>query len=226
MGQKQNCAHNGRLSPILYLFESIAPSLGRFNKIFFSMCVRRIRSSNSQLILNAFIINIRRYLVIYNYYFQGTRTEVISSQMGSKIFQGERVGSEKVKYMVSLQLNSSHVCSSGMFQRGFLLTTSMCAWYIGNSIEEKYQKATAVVGNLNLQNGQRVNILKLAYLSYNTSTISTCPTKDDDVGVVMVRRFDNDVEIRLVVYIKIYFTAYGNLKHEFLAKVVQEYIAI
>ena len=86
-------------------------------------------------------------------------------------------------YVTSLQLNGSHVCSSGLFKKGFLLTTIECAQIIGIGIEEKLQKATAVLGDSSLRTRQRVDIVKIAY--YDTSQYEKY-----EIGVVMVSRLE------------------------------------
>ena len=83
--------------------------------------------------------------------------------------------------MASLQLNGSHVCSSSLFQKGFLLTTMQCALHIGYGIKQKRQKCTAVLGNTNLKNGEIILISKIAY--YNNFG-----NDDVDIGIVMVGR--------------------------------------
>ena len=83
--------------------------------------------------------------------------------------------------MASLQLNKEHICSSGIFQVGFLLTTGDCAWYIGKGIQKYRKRATAVLTGLNLKSGQRVDIFKVAYY----------PNFEDyesEFGIVMVSR--------------------------------------
>ena len=87
--------------------------------------------------------------------------------------------------MASLQLNGLHICSSGMFQNGFLLTTNICAWYIGEGIEEDLQRGTAVLGNSDLKIGQKINIFKIAYVT-EFYTSSRRPRNDHDVGLIMV----------------------------------------
>ena len=81
--------------------------------------------------------------------------------------------------MASLQLNGSHICSSSMFQKGFLISTGECAWHIGNGIQKRMQRATAVVGHFDLKKGQRINILKVAYFS-------TYYRHEHEVGIIMV----------------------------------------
>ena len=66
------------------------------------------------------------------------------------------------------------------------MTTSLCAWFVGNGIEKNNQRATAVIGNSNLQKGQRINILKVAYPSVCDIYGAKCPRHDYDVGIVMV----------------------------------------
>ena len=82
--------------------------------------------------------------------------------------------------MASLQLDGIPICNSGMFKKDFLITAKKCAIYIGEGIDIKHQKGTAVLGNINLENGQRVHILKIAY------HLSASDQNDDDIGVVMV----------------------------------------
>ena len=81
--------------------------------------------------------------------------------------------------MASLQLNGSHICSSGIFQAGFLLTTCECACNIGIGIELEKRRATAVFANPNLKDGRRIDILKIAYYT-------TCENFDSETGVIMV----------------------------------------
>ena len=81
--------------------------------------------------------------------------------------------------MASLQLDCSHVCSSSIIQLRFLLTTSDCASYIGVGIQVKLQRGTAVLTDLNLKKGQRIDIFKIAYHAGYRNY-------DYDLGVVMV----------------------------------------
>ena len=81
------------------------------------------------------------------------------------------------KYLASLQLNGKHICSSGLFKEGFLLTTSECASYIGHGIQKCNQSATAVFGDEKTE--QRINILKVAYFS-------TYKLYEFELGVIMV----------------------------------------
>ena len=108
--------------------------------------------------------------------------------MESKILNGYYSKRAQHKYMASLQLNGSHICSSGMFQKGFLLTIGSCAWSIGHSVKKKLHKATAVLGDSSLQKGQRVNILKIAYMAIS-ELHDAMPLKSDyESGVIMVCR--------------------------------------
>ena len=84
--------------------------------------------------------------------------------------------------MVSLQLEGSHICSSTLIQKGFLLTARDCARDIGIGIQQKLQKATAVIGDINLKTGQRVNIQKVAFYI-------TRMNLKNEIGVIMVDRF-------------------------------------
>ena len=67
--------------------------------------------------------------------------------------------------MASLQLDSKHICSSGMFQTGYLLTTLDCALLIEKGILIKMNKGTAVLGSSKLTTGQRVDIERIRYTS-------------------------------------------------------------
>ena len=109
----------------------------------------------------------------------------MNSHLGGRIFNGELPHDEEYKYTVSLQLDGSHVCGSGLFQKGFLITTASCASYIGIGIQKKMKRATAVLGDVNLKKGQRIYILKLAYQT-TTAFGSICGISDYDVGVIMV----------------------------------------
>ena len=99
--------------------------------------------------------------------------------MESKISNEKPSYREEYKYIASLQLNGFHICNSGMFREGFLLTTGDCAHNIGKGIQMKQQRATAVLANPNLKDGQRINILKIAYYS-------TYSTYEFEIGVIMV----------------------------------------
>ena len=92
-------------------------------------------------------------------------TEVNSSLLENKLLYGNLAEEGKHKYMASLQLNGKHICSSSMFQVGLLLTTGFCACEIGEGIQLKHEKATAVLSASNLKIGQRIDILKLGYYS-------------------------------------------------------------
>ena len=81
--------------------------------------------------------------------------------------------------MASLQLNGIHICSSGLFQEGFLLTTGTCAYNILNSMTKKGQTGTALLGDSDLKKGQRVLILEISYTSKKKLGIY-------DLGLVMV----------------------------------------
>ena len=90
---------------------------------------------------------------------------------------------QKHTYVASLQLNGQHICSSGLFQEGFLLTTGACALYLIHGMTLNNETGTAVLGNSNLKKGQRVLILEIS----QASTMGI----DDDFGVVMVSLFDS-----------------------------------
>ena len=109
--------------------------------------------------------------------------EVKSSRFESKVLNGELAKKGGHRYMASLQLNEKHICSSGIFQTGFLLTTGHCAFNMGQGIETSQKKGTAVLADLNLKNGQRIDIFKVAYFS-------SYELYDFEIGVIMVDRFN------------------------------------
>ena len=81
------------------------------------------------------------------------------------------------RYMVSLQLNSHHICSSSLIRKGFLITTRGCTLHIANHMKE--QKATAVFGSADLRNGQKIDILRCVFYQQGADY-------DDDIGIIMV----------------------------------------
>ena len=89
--------------------------------------------------------------------------------------------------MASLQLDNQHICSSGLFKKGFLLTTAACAWQIKSRMKRKGQTATAVLGDINLNKGKRTSILDAAFDSLFEITEQSCLNNLWDYGVVMVR---------------------------------------
>ena len=121
-----------------------------------------------------------------NNYFQGTHTRVNSSELESKILNGRIANKAEYKYVASLQLNSSHICNSAHFQVGFLLSTGKCVWTIENGMAYRNQKGTAVIGDLNLKKGKRINVLSFAYhprFRYNRQTDFGIHS---DLGIVKV----------------------------------------
>ena len=87
-----------------------------------------------------------------------------------------------------------------MFQKGFLLTSNICAWNIVQGITETRQKATAVLGDVNYVKGHRVNILKVAYCSFGDFR-EEIPNDEYDIGVVMASFFRNLTF--LIIFVKI-----------------------
>ena len=88
--------------------------------------------------------------------------------------------------MASLQLNGHHVCSSALIKKGFLLTAGQCLRYIGQRIRIHHQKNSAVLGDRDLRSGQRINVLKLAYIG-NDNWFG------DDAGLVMVSQLRSSI---------------------------------
>ena len=86
--------------------------------------------------------------------------------------------------MASLQINRTHYCSAGMFKLGFLITTGTCV----SGIELERSNADVVMGNKDLNEGERYEIVKLTKdknYGYGKRVLNP---KDYDVGVIMVGR--------------------------------------
>ena len=106
--------------------------------------------------------------------------------MESKILNGYPAKHKEYKHAASLQLNDHHVCSSGLFKERFLLTTGECAWYMGVGMKDRKEKGTAVFGDLDSKDVQRINIFKVAYLD-GIKFINTMTMKYNyEIGVIMV----------------------------------------
>ena len=125
------------------------------------------------------------------------RTEANTSQLQSKIVSGLPSFNGEYKYMASLQLDGKHICSSGIIQEGFLLTTGECAWHIKDGMDFEKKKGTAVLGSSNLEEGQKIDIIKIAV---NVRFLSGAPftiNKPYDFGIIMVcqyKIFDSMIE--------------------------------
>ena len=91
---------------------------------------------------------------------------------------------EKFLFMASLQINRTHYCSAGMFKLGFLLTTGTCV----TGIELERSNADVVMGNKDLNKGERYEILKLTKDQDYVYSKRILNTKDYNVGVIMVGR--------------------------------------
>ena len=111
--------------------------------------------------------------------------------MQSKIFNGYPARQEEYKHVASLQLNDSHICSSGLFKERFLLTTGECAWYMGVGMKDNKEKGTAVFGDLDSKDGQRINIFKVAYHDEIKITNTMSMKYNYEIGVVMVSSLSN-----------------------------------
>ena len=84
--------------------------------------------------------------------------------------------------MASLQINRTHYCSAGMFKLGFLITTIACI----SGIELERSNADVVMGNKDLNKGERYEIVKVTKdQSYNFSK-RIRNEKYHDVGIIMV----------------------------------------
>ena len=93
--------------------------------------------------------------------------------------KGKPAKQDEQTCIASLQLNGDHICSSALFQEGFLLTAGVCASYMLDGMKKNNKTGTAVLGNSNLRKGQRVIIFEILY---------TCKREnyDESIGVVMV----------------------------------------
>ena len=110
-----------------------------------------------------------------------------SSLPESRIVLSETAGQGEHKCMASLQLDGKHICGSGMFRKGLLLTTGECTWHIKNNLNRSTKKATAVLGNTNLKKGQRIDIIEAVHhprflIDDNKYLNNFC-----DFGIVRVR---------------------------------------
>ena len=65
--------------------------------------------------------------------------------------------------MASLQLNGHHVCGSGIFSENSLVTSGQCVDYIKEQIKNTSQRATAVLGHVDLSKGNIYDIQNLVY---------------------------------------------------------------
>ena len=106
--------------------------------------------------------------------------------MESKILNAYPAKHNEYKHVASLQLNNSHICSSGLFKERLLLTTGECAWYMGEGMRDRKEKGTAVFGDLDSKDGQRINIFKVAYLDGIEFIHNMRLTHNYEIGVVMV----------------------------------------
>ena len=113
------------------------------------------------------------------------RAGVNSSHFESKIFDGNPARKGEYTFIASLQLNEVHICTSGFFQRGFLLTTKSCGIHMLDGMTKKHKTGTAVIGNFNLKQGQRTIILEILYPSIKY--------KQESVAVVMVGPLKNSI---------------------------------
>ena len=108
------------------------------------------------------------------------------SHLQSRIIHGNPPKRKQYQYTASLQLDGKHICSSGLFKKGLLLTTGVCAWYIKFGIEKERQKGTAVIGNENLEKGQRINVLSVRHHSRFVFNDSSILDNYLDFGVIKV----------------------------------------
>ena len=74
--------------------------------------------------------------------------------------------------MTSLQINRTHVCGAGMFQLGFLVSTARCVIHI----RQELSISDAVIGNVDLNEGERLGILD-------------CDFHEALIGVIKVGKF-------------------------------------
>ena len=103
---------------------------------------------------------------IHKHQFKGTHEKVNSPLFESKICKGKPAGEGEYTFVVSLQLNGVHICSSGFFQKGFLLTLRSCASYMLNCINKKMKTGTALFGDSDLKKGQKALIKDISFPLY------------------------------------------------------------
>ena len=74
------------------------------------------------------------------------RTEVNSSQLMSKISNGNIGRTEVHLYMASLQINRNHICSTTMFQPNFFISSATCVCHLYNAFSTS-QEISIVLGH-------------------------------------------------------------------------------
>ena len=126
-----------------------------------SLCPKFNRKSRVKLLQIFFSVCIWQF--IHKYQFEGTHATANSSFFESKIFKGQPAGEGEYTFLVSLQLNGVHICSSGIFQKGFLLTLRSCASYMLNCMNKQMKTATAVFGNSDLKKKQTALIKEISF---------------------------------------------------------------
>ena len=119
---------------------------------------------------------------IINDYFQGTCIGINSFQLQSKLINAEAKEDGKHLYMASLQKNDMHICSSGIFRKGFLISTAHCAGLIEYAINTN-ESVSAVLGHDNLDKGMRYDILGV---KLHQKYLNGVKFYNYDIGVVMV----------------------------------------
>ena len=87
--------------------------------------------------------------------------------------------------MASLQIDEVHICSAGMFEPGFLISSAECVKKIIKSMEANHN-VSALLGNSELNQGVSYDILNmLVHPSYLKRRYRS---HNYDVGVFMVSR--------------------------------------
>ena len=114
-------------------------------------------------------------------------TGVDASQLSSKIIGGnDTEPDEEFSYMASLQIYEMHICSAGMFQPGFLISSGQCVVELQKHLKDKTKRGSVVLGYNKMEEGMRFEILSLmVHPKYNVKK-KTQKIWNFDVGIVMV----------------------------------------
>ena len=126
----------------------------------------------------------------YNY-FEGTHTGFNSSQLESKVYNGEPVLHGAILYVASLQANEKHICTAGIIYWDLLITSASC---ICEAIEYMNSRAivSAVIGHIDLNEGERYYVQGViyhsSYICRDKYSFEINENYRYDIGVVLVGR--------------------------------------
>ena len=91
--------------------------------------------------------------------------------------------------MASVQLNSRHICTSGIIFEDLLITAAQCTCYIEEKMA-KSQHGSAVLGHVDLNKGDRYDIQDVKHHeNYSCKNMGIRRNKEKmhyDVGIILV----------------------------------------